>query len=186
MDFLNGRPFRQSSRLKFASSEVANAYREAVKVHLHDHPFLRDRHPVNDVLGSYVLAFGVAEGFDLIGGEAPGLLAAYGRQPFLWRFFRRLAAQESIVGGDHLSHLMGSYWSGDLGVIAGKSAATELDEVAIVTVGAAEEALSFQVLPPIALRREVRNFSVDLPSHEVVIGNGQDSSTRSMKFVGDV
>ncbi len=122
------------------------------------------------------------------GGSAPNLLAAYSRQPFLWRFFERLVDPKSLIGGDHLSYLLGSYWSHEvLDQSGGSVNVSEMsDEIAQATVESSHVTKVFQVLPPVALRREVRNLVLNLPNGEVIIGNGPDNATRSIKLVGDV
>lgn len=187
--FLCGRPTGPSPRLAFRSSGASGAYREAVRMHLPEHPFLRDGIPVNEVLGSYVLAHAIAKGVETTGGQAPSLLAAYGRQPFLWRFCRRLIQDDStIISGDQVSYMLGSYWSDD-SLVANETTIKNIDgekNLALLRVEGPTNGISAQVLLPLTLRGEIRNISVQLPEEEVLMSGWPDAETRSMLCIGDV
>ena len=157
-------------------------------MHLQEHPFLRDGVPVNDVLGSYVFAHAIAQGVDATGGQALGLLATYGRQPFLWRFCRRLFQDDSVITGDQLSYVLGSYWSDDS--LGSNKATVEIvsgeKDLALLRIMTPTNGTTVQVLLPVTFRREVRNLTVELPGEEVLIGGWPDADMRSMRCTGEV
>jgi hypothetical protein len=142
---------------------------------------------VNDVLGSLVLAHALAQGSQTTGGQAPGLLATYGRQPFLWRFFQRLVTDASLVSGDQLSYLLGSFWSDDsLGTPQAKLAIVPAgDGTGLLTYNPSDNGKPFRILPPIVLRREVRNLVVELPTEEVEIRGWPGTDAPVCECVGE-
>ncbi|MGH7944215.1 MAG: hypothetical protein ACREF9_04305 [Opitutaceae bacterium] len=185
--YLTARSTRVSPRLAFGSGGASNAYLEAIKAHLPEHPFLRDGVPVNDVLGSLVVAHALAKGADTQGGQAPQLCAAYGRQPFLWRFFQRMVTDDLIASGDQLSYLLGSYWSEGSGSTQARLKIEGAgDGAARVTYEGAQNGTSFRVLPPIVLRGEIRDLSVDIPNDEVEIAGWPGADAPLAQCAGEV
>lgn len=186
--FLTGQPRQSSPRLSFQSAGAGSAYRETVNMHLPEHPFLRDGVPVNEVLGSYVLAHAIAQGVEAKGGQAPGLLAIYGRQPFLWRFCRRLVLEDSIISGDQLSYVLGSFWSDE--TLGSNKATVEIvsgeEDLALLQIVTPTDSITLRILPPVALKREIRGLTVNLPGVEVIICGWPEADTRSMRCTGDV
>jgi hypothetical protein len=182
-----GLPFRVAGRLVFGSPAASVAYRDVVKTHMNDHPFLRDGAPANDVLGALVMAHAIATGIELSGGLAPRLLAVYGRQPFVWRFIRRRFGMQALVTGDVVPFVLGSLWSdellakADISVVYGEGG-QDPARLRIIIDGRATEV---DVITPLVLRGVVRTIKVDLPSGELVLAGWPDSEAPAMAFLGN-
>lgn len=182
---LTGQPFRISTRLTFGSAAASGTYREMVKVHLQDHPFLRGGVPVNDVLGSLILANAIGQGTELTGGYGPRLLATYGRQPFLWRFLRHRLPSDPLISGEVVPFLLGSVWS-DVRVSGTTVAITVGDtppapRLRMVTP---DETIEVGLVTPLVLRHEVRDVTVDLPGEEIILRGWPGTDTSSIRFLG--
>ena len=125
---------------------------------------------------------------DATGGQAPGLLATYGRQPFLWRFCRRLVQDQSVISGDHLSYVLGSYWSDDS--LDSDTVTVEKvngeENLALLKIMTRTDDVTVQVLLPVTFMREVQSLIVDLPGEEVLFAGWPDADIRSMRCTGDV
>lgn len=185
---LAGRPVQQSARLHFASPDAAAAYREAVKQHLPEHAFLREGKPVNAVLGSLILSHAITTGALVLGGQVPSLLADYGRQPFLWRFLQRRAASAAVVGGDLLPYILGSLWSDERATSGTVSVAIAGSTTGVprLTVRLPSEMVAVDLVPPVHLRGELGDITVDLPGEEVVMDAWFGKETRSIRCLGAV
>ncbi len=116
---------------------------------------------------------------------ANSLLATYGRQPFLWRFFRRRSAPGALISGDIVSFLFGSVWSdetlADTSVSVGQGHTRGTGHLLIRTAGQTIEA---QVLTPLILRQEVRDLDVDLAGEEVALRGWPGASKPAIWFLG--
>ncbi len=183
-----GRSFRPSSRLTFGSQAASEAYRNAVKVHISEHPFLlaHTKMPVNHVMGALVVAHAIGHGEDLSGGQGLRLLADYGRQPFLWRFFRHHLPQDALIGGDVVAYLLGSLWSDGTTPKADVTLRADgpSQDFARLEIKAGMEVVSVNVLLPLVLRGEVRNLVVDLTGGAVILSGWPFSDSATIRFLG--
>jgi hypothetical protein len=85
------------------------AYREAVRISLPGHPFIKSHNFVNEVPAGFALAQGIVE--EVVDISYPQLREA-SRQPFLWRSFRDLVSEQDItIDGCYLGCLLNSLWT---------------------------------------------------------------------------
>ena len=173
-----------SSQLSFGSPAASQAYRKAVEVHWPEHPFLHDKAPVNDVLGALVIAHAISKGKKLSGGQGPKLLAEYGRQPFLWRFFRHRVPDRTSVDGGVVAFVLGSLWSDDTATRADTTFCPIGPDSASLVIKAGDSDVTVKVVLPVSLRGEVRNVVVDLVDGDVVLSSWPGSDTSSIAFLG--
>jgi hypothetical protein len=182
---LSGRPFTSSTRLTFVSPEESAAYREAVKSHLEDHPFLRGGAIVNDVFGALIVAHAMVRGTKLSGKLGPDRLAAYGRQPFIWRFVRDRISADTLIDGEAVGYILSSLWSDVALVQAAVSIQAEDDGAAQLTLRAGDKDVEVKLLPPLYLRGDVRNLDIRLPAGEVVLAGWPGGSAPTIRLLGD-
>ncbi|MFZ1935611.1 MAG: hypothetical protein WCB27_07250 [Thermoguttaceae bacterium] len=182
---LSGRPFTSSTRLTFVSPEQSAAYREAVKSHIEDHAFLRGGTIVNDVFGALIVAHAMVKGTELSGKLGPDRLAAYGRQPFIWRFVRDRVSADTLIDGEAVGYILSSLWS-DAGLVhAAVAIETADDEIAQLTVRAGDKKVDVKLIPPLRLRGDVRNLDIRTPAGEVVFAGWPGGSAPTIRFLGD-
>ena len=87
-------PLQLVDDLHFQNASDEFDYRIKVEQMRTEHPFVRDSKFANDVLGSKVLAHAAVN--DLLGDDLD-MIKTLSRQPFLWRFFRKLVTDPSFV-----------------------------------------------------------------------------------------
>ncbi|HUY35989.1 MAG TPA: hypothetical protein VMV69_24840 [Pirellulales bacterium] len=183
-NLIAGQTFRPSPRLAFGSPAALAAYRNAVEVHLPEHPFLHDNAPVNDVLGALVVAHAVARGQDVSGGQMPKLLAEYGRQPFFWRFIRHRLSGDTLIEGEVVSYVLGSVWTDDSSPRAQVRFELKGPNSALLGIRTGDLVVSAGVALPLVLRGEILNLDVELPGADIVFNSWPGSDTSSIAFIG--
>lgn len=95
---------------EFPTKDGESEFREAVQVHLTEHPFLAAGS--SPVFGSLIAAHAMAKGSSMAGAERE--LAAYARWPFMWRFFsdQYLQLGSGVIDASDIGWILTSLWIG--------------------------------------------------------------------------
>lgn len=157
-------------------------YNAMVEQYIPEHPFVRNRELVDEVLGSVVLAHGVAN--DLFASDVQRLeLAA--RLPFLWRSLERHLGPGALLDGRYVGFVLSSFWTdpitGDRRVVA----YSDGDDFADVSLSSTGNAVAFAATLPLHLAGHMRDATIRLKGSLVLDGQALRSSQSAFYIYGN-
>ncbi len=109
---VNGKALKASRRVSMSIADHI-LYMDRSKQLINEHPFIRGNEFANDVLGSIVMAYAVANQNEEIQHD---MLIEYSRRPFLWRSIRQYCEESKStplksIHGEHVGYILRSFWS---------------------------------------------------------------------------
>ena len=184
LQFVQRNPLRGSGRLALGAHDNSK-YFEMVQRWLPEHPFLRDYNFTNDVFAAFVYSYAILNGIALEGFSAA--LGGQSRLPFLWRSLAGKLTPDTLIDGNLLGYILGSFWSDPLTERDRVVVRTDAgDDAVMVTVSSqGYEDISFVCTSPIMLLGQARNISVNITG-EIRLDGAGDVRASVFSFYGDV
>ncbi len=179
--YVQREPLKTTGRVMLPAVGLAK-YNTMVEQYIPEHPFVRNRELVDEVLGSVVLAHGVAN--DLFATDVQRLeLAA--RLPFLWRSLQRHLGPGTLLDGRYVGFALSSFWTdpitGDRRVVV----YSDGDDVADVSLSYTGNVVAFAATLPLHLAGQMRDASIRLRGSLVLDGQALRSSQSAFYFYGN-
>jgi len=165
-------PVGGSARVNLSPKDL-QTYLTMAEQSVAEHPFIRQREPSNDVLGSVILAHAIR--CDLLKTNDSHFLPTLSRQPFLWRSLsRQVSGEPSLVDGSLVGFVLNSYWNDpvpeDHRVVIRSGVDPETVRVSMRHNGSGEH--MFHAVAPINLFAQARACDIDVEATVKIVGHG--------------